>query len=274
MTDNITTDLRFSMIPAWLLASSVSDKAVRLYGVLAGYADAETGQAYPGRTLLSKRLDCSTKTVDRAVAELAQIGAIRKQQRVKDGFYQSSLYTVVRIDPASQVSQPRVTPDPTPRHTRPDPVSPVSHRTRTTELEPVELEPGNLKPQLVSHTGELFDKFWATYPNSNDKPRARREFDKAIKRVGFEKILAGAVKYRDDPNRSAEYTKHPSTWLHNDSWDNPLLPAPAVKGRKLTNAEEGALLAQRERGLEQAALEQGTAAGQLEADVANMFRSI
>jgi hypothetical protein len=207
---------------------------------------------------------------------LAQIGAIRKQQRVKDGFYQSSLYTVVRIDPASQVSQPRVTPDPTPRHTRPDPVSPVSHRTRTTELEPVELEPGNLKPQLVSHTGELFDKFWATYPNSNDKPRARREFDKAIKRVGFEKILAGAVKYRDDPNRSAEYTKHPSTWLHNDSWDNPLLPAPAVKGRKLTNAEEGALLAQRERGLEQAALEQGdTAAGkQLESDVANMFRSI
>jgi hypothetical protein len=47
-----------------------------------------------------------------------------------------------------------------------------------------------------------------------------------------------------------------------------------VKGRKLTNAEEGALLAQRERGLEQAALEQGTAAGQLEADVAKMFRSI
>jgi hypothetical protein len=49
-----------------------------------------------------------------------------------------------------------------------------------------------------------------------------------------------------------------------------------VKGRKLTNAEEGALLAQRERGLEQAALEQGdTAAGkQLESDVTNMFRSI
>jgi hypothetical protein len=268
MTDNLTTDLRFSIIPAWLLASSVSDKAVRLYGVLAGYADSETGQAYPGRTLLSKRLDCSTKTVDRAVAELTELGAIRKQQRVKDGFYQSSLYTVVRIDPASQVSQPRVTGDPTPCHPRPDPVSPVSQRTRTTELEPNNVEPINLKPQALSHSSDAFDSFWTIYPNGSDKPRARREFDKAIKRVSFETILAGAERYRDDPNRSPEFTKHPSTWLHNDSWDNPALPAPAVKARRMTNAEEGALLSQKYREEEQLALGEGNpvVAGQLEAD--------
>lgn len=136
MNDNITTDLRFSMVPAWVLDSGISDKAIRLYAVLAGYADSETGQAYPGRTLLSKRLDCSTKTVDRAVLELMGVGAIKKQQRVKDGHYQSSLYTVVRIDPASSKSRPPVTDDATPRHSRPDPASPVSQRTRTTELEP------------------------------------------------------------------------------------------------------------------------------------------
>ena len=172
MQDQITTDLRFSIVPAWLLDSEVSDKAVRLYAVLAGYANAETGQAYPGRKLLSKRLDCSTKTVDRAVIELISLGAIKKQQRVKDGHYQSSLYTVVRSDPASGKSRPSVTDDSTSRHTRPDPASPVSHRTRTTELEPEEQEPLKGKPARKTRLPDdwypsdrllmMFDTKWPT----------------------------------------------------------------------------------------------------------------
>lgn len=136
MEEQITTDLRFSIIPHWLLATNVSNTGLRLYAVLAKFADAETGQAFPGRTRLSKELDCSLKTVDRAVAELIELGAIRKVQRVKDGYYQSSLYTVVRIDPASRVTPPRDIDDATPRHERRDPVSSVTHRTITTEQEP------------------------------------------------------------------------------------------------------------------------------------------
>tara|TARA_S200002703_G_scaffold158366_1_gene168546 strand:- start:1187 stop:1978 length:792 start_codon:yes stop_codon:yes gene_type:complete len=243
MNDNITTDLRFSMVPAWVLDSGISDKAIRLYAVLAGYADSETGQAYPGRTLLSKRLDCSTKTVDRAVAELMGVGAIKKQQRVKDGHYQSSLYTVVRIDPASGKSRPRVTDDATPRHSRPDPVSPVSQRTRTTELEPEEQEQLNNK----------FEQFWAVYPKKDDKGLARRSFEKALKRASLEQIVAGAEKYRDDPNREQAFTKNPSTWLNADAWENGPLPSRIVrKPRKLTNAEEGALLVAKWRAEEEA----------------------
>jgi hypothetical protein len=238
MNDNITTDLRFSMVPAWVLDSGISDKAIRLYAVLAGYADAETGQAYPGRTLLSKRLDCSTKTVDRAVSELMSVGAIRKQQRVKDGHYQSSLYTVVRIDPASGKSQPRVTDDATPRHPRPDPVSPVSQRTRTTELE----------PQKQESLNKAFNDFWAIYPKKQDKGLAKRSFEKALTRANLEDILDGAERYRDDPNRENLFTKNPSTWLNADAWENDPLPSRVVsKPRKLTNAEEGMLLVQKLR---------------------------
>jgi hypothetical protein len=132
------------------------------------------------------------------------------------------------------------------------------------------------KNKLENTSGSPFNQFWTIYPKKYDKPLAIRSFDKALKRETIETILAGATRYRDDPNREHKYTKNPSSWLNADAWENPPEPAPAVKGRKLTNAEEGALLAQRERGLEQAALEQGdTVAGkQLEADVANMFRSI
>jgi len=120
----------------------------------------------------------------------------------------------------------------------------------------------------LSHSSDAFDTFWTIYPNGSDKPRARREFEKAIKRIDADTILAGAERYRDDPNRSPEFTKHPSTWLHNDSWDNPALPAPAVKARRMTNAEEGALLSQKYREEEQLALGEGNpvVAGQLEAD--------
>jgi hypothetical protein len=246
--------------------------------------DAHEG-AWPSQRRLADYANMSERGVQKCVDKLVALGELSVQ--VASGHsrsqYKPNLYWVTvecsddcdrsmghrRVEP--QYGQGRT---PVPSGANPSTVR-VEPQFVLTVIEP-EVKPSeNLNQEIVSHTGELFDKFWATYPNSNDKPRARREFDKAIKRVGFEKILAGAVKYRDDPNRSAEYTKHPSTWLHNDSWDNPLLPAPVVKGRKLTNAEEGALLAQRERGLEQAALEQGyTAAGQLEADVANMFRSI
>ena len=141
MEDEVTTDLRFSIVPHWIIKHDISDRALRLYSVLAGFADSETNQAFPGRTRLSKELRCSLKSVDRAVGELEAIGAVRKKQRVKDGHYQSSLYTVVRIDPASRVTRPHVTDDATPRQDRRDPVSPVTHITRTTELEPLKQEP-------------------------------------------------------------------------------------------------------------------------------------
>ena len=71
-----------------------------------------------------------------------------------------------------------------------------------------------------------------------------RAFEKAIRRVSLETLLDGAKRYRDDPNRDDGFTKNPATWLNADAWDNP--PEP-VRGRKLTNAENAALLAQKYR---------------------------
>ena len=89
--------------------------------------------------------------------------------------------------------------------------------------------------ELVSSHMDEFDQFWKVYPGSEDKPRARREFDKAVKRVSLDVLLAGAIRYRDDPNRDPGYTKNPATWLHNDSWNNPLKAAPR---QKLTNSQQ------------------------------------
>ncbi len=93
-----------------------------------------------------------------------------------------------------------------------------------------------------------FNKFWAVYPKKTDKRLALKSFVKALKRETLEPILDGAMRYRDDPNRDDSFTKNPSTWLNADAWENG--PEP-VRGRKLTNAENAALLAQKYRGQEQ-----------------------
>jgi hypothetical protein len=117
--------------------------------------------------------------------------------------------------------------------------------TRTTELEPLERKPKN-------YIEEQFNQFWSVYPKKHDKPLAKRSFEKALDRTTVEVIVSAAERYRDDPNREALFTKNPSTWLNADAWENGPLPSRVVsKPRRLTNAEEGALLVQRLRVEEQ-----------------------
>jgi hypothetical protein len=67
---------------------------------------------------------------------------------------------------------------------------------------------------------ELFNEFWKEYPRKLDKGAAFKSFRSALKRGGFEDILAGAIKYAKDPTRDIEFTKYPATWLNADSWEN------------------------------------------------------
>jgi hypothetical protein len=70
---------------------------------------------------------------------------------------------------------------------------------------------------------EDFDRFWAEYPAKIAKKAARKAFKTALKAADAEQIIAGAARYREDPNRSA--TAHPSSWLNQERWNDDPLPA-------------------------------------------------
>jgi hypothetical protein len=72
---------------------------------------------------------------------------------------------------------------------------------------------------------EAFAAFWAAYPRRVGKPKARTAFLQAIRHVSAEAIIAGAKRYAEDPNRSDEFTAHPTTWIHRDGWEDAPLPA-------------------------------------------------
>src|SRR5271154_4034073 len=74
----------FAQIPEWILDSSdLTDKAVRLFCVLDRYAN-DSGRAFPGRTKLAERLGCSPNSLDRALAELVEVGALVVESRYRE----------------------------------------------------------------------------------------------------------------------------------------------------------------------------------------------
>jgi hypothetical protein len=79
-----------------------------------------------------------------------------------------------------------------------------------------------------------FDAFWAVYPRREAKAAARKAFSKAVKTVDPDEIIAGAIRYRSDPNREDQYTAHAATWLNAERWTDDPLP---VKARNATGGD-------------------------------------
>jgi hypothetical protein len=73
MTDNIQAEITFTFIPDLVIDSRISNRAFRLYALLAQYRDNNDRS----RDNLALRLNCSVKTVDCAMAELQAIGAVK-----------------------------------------------------------------------------------------------------------------------------------------------------------------------------------------------------
>lgn len=98
--EKITTDTGpFSIVPEWLIDAPVSDRAVRLYATLARHADKQS-RAWPRRKVLADRMRCAPASIDRAVLELRQVGAIEVQHRFDEGGQRSNSYVIRRV-PAS-----------------------------------------------------------------------------------------------------------------------------------------------------------------------------
>jgi hypothetical protein len=222
--DKLSTENKFAVMPEWVIELAISHTAFRLYAVLARYADNVTHQAFPSLETLANRLGCGEKTVRRAIEDLVAHGAIKKHSR---GRYQSSLYTVMTTPPkGSKMSGEG---------------SKMSHEgsnlstrlvknvqvTRTTELEPKNVEPLN---DIDQH----FNTFWSEYPRKQGKGKAREAFTAAVKVAGVDAVIAGAVKYASDPNLpDPQFVPLPTTWLNQERWDDGPLPL----NRKLTNSE-------------------------------------
>ncbi|MFB8368559.1 hypothetical protein ACFC25_04255 [Pseudarthrobacter sp. NPDC055928] len=108
--------------------------------------------------------------------------------------------------------------------------------------------PYSLLPTPNSHTPDSpqrssyppdFETLWNLYPLKRDKKAAYKAYVKASKEVEKEALREGVVRYRDDPNRKPQFTKHFSTWLNAGSWDDEPLPAPDLGNQRMDHSARG-----------------------------------
>jgi hypothetical protein len=212
MQDNLNTDLRFSIIPEWILDAKVSDRAIRVYSILARYADNETLQAFPSRETLAKRAHCHWRSIDRAIEELIKLGAVSKAHRKSGESYQSNIYTLRRVLPQLSLgTDTAVTGVLTGESVGTDT---GGNLTITTELEPSNIEPEN-------DINAQFNQFWAIYPRKKGKGQARKAFEKALEKTDLETIIAGVHAYMEHEDMSdPQFIAHPTTWLNGERWED------------------------------------------------------
>lgn len=217
MTHTISIDRRFAILDEWLLDLPVSDRAIRLYAILARYADNATHKAYPSRATLAGRLHCSKASVDRAAAELVEHGAMSKQFRANT----SIIYTLHTVAPGGLITGAEGGPSPVQRG-----LITGEHLTRATQPEP---------PNEKSTTPTSFEHFWDLYPRKLGTGEARQAFAKAVKAHGVDVILEGVHRLATDPNLPApQFIPRAATWLNQERWadDSYVAPEPDRDGRK------------------------------------------
>jgi hypothetical protein len=194
---------------------SKADGRARL--VLLAIADhqGELG-AWPSLATLARMANASERSVQRDIEYLVQIGEleVHYQQAPTRNKYKSNLY-FVKLAGVSKTEQ-GVTNTVLGVTNTEQGVTPVGVQSL---IEPLR---ETLSNSLVS---ELFDDFWKEYPRKSDKRAALKAFRSALNRASFEDILAGVLRYAQDPNLpETRFIKHPATWLNADAWENGPLP--------------------------------------------------
>lgn len=215
----------FALVPEWLLDADISDRAVRLFGILHRYGGAD-GKAFPGRKRLADRLRTSVDSIDRATAELVKVGAVIVQPSFRtDGSQTSNNYWLWPCNPASTSEAPGP-------HASPHPSAPVPPPVGT-DAAPKKENQGNenqgtREPSLARPDAPGFDAFWSAYPKKVDKGAARTAWPAAARKADPEVIVAGAVRYAAQrAGQDPGFTKNPATWLRAEAWAN----GPQANGR-------------------------------------------
>ncbi len=211
-------DDHFTQIPNhWLRDSRLTFKARGLLGLVMSHSAGWSLSI----NLIAEQNQEGKDAVRSAIAELSQFGYLTREQVNEFGRYGESIWTT--HDPSDN-----------PMTENPTTVNPTPKKNILKEEQ-------SFKNSKRTTAQNLFNEFWKEYPRKLDKAKAVKAFASALTRANLEDILAGAIQYKNDPNRLDEFTKYPASWLNADSWENAPLPEDS-RARKLRDQSQQAKL--------------------------------
>lgn len=176
---------------------------------------------FPSMATLAHDSEQHEGTVRRHLRDFEQAGLLIRRTRGKTGGGRTTNLIVLNVDmlEGNQTEHDA-------RFEGGQTAHPGGGKPRTGEESHLLLEEPVEEPRALAKLYS-FDAFWNVYPRRAAKGDARKAWTNALRRAPVDVILAGAERFRDDPNRDPAYTAYPATWLNQDRWeDDPLPPRP------------------------------------------------
>lgn len=200
--------------------------------VLCDYINGDD-EAWPGNDTLAQDVGVDEKTIRRTLARLEEEGIIERHRRPPTPGRRGRTADAVKFlwkgfqrlrltdqpDISSGGDQPDILGDQPDISTPDQPdILPLPSSYRTPHTEP---------PKEPSPRAAAFEAFYAAYPLHVGKGDALKAWPKAVAAVGgdVQRIIDGAMRYRNDPNRDPSWTKYPGPWLNAGRWEDDPLPA-------------------------------------------------
>lgn len=203
----LSHDGNFTIIPnAWIRNSGLSAQANYLLIYLVSH---EVG--YEIRfDQISRETKLGVKAIRSSIAELKKEGWL-DAERAKKPNGQLGAYRYIIKEPATL------------------PQSTVAQSTvaQATVAEGTLIKKTNNKEDKLREEKEreLFVDFYRVYPRKMQRGDAAKAFSKALTLASFEDIIAGAIRFANDPNLPPDrFIPYPASWLRAEGWEDGPLP--------------------------------------------------
>ena len=216
-------------VMTWVWENSHSSGAERL--VLLAIADSardDGKDAYPAVSTIARKANMDTRTVQRAIRRLIEIGELTVTMNA--GRAGSNLYQVVMTPVAD--CPPGTLPPPANDHrqdARGGGISSAYPRQDATQS--VKNHPKEKTNAQVTSNDPGFVAFWGAFPKRIAKLGALKSYNSALKNgATADEILAGARRYATSVRGTEDkFIVHPTTWLNQGRWaDEVAAPKPQV----------------------------------------------
>ena len=198
-------DTHFAQIRnQWLRDSRLSLKARGLFAQLMTH---EIGWEMSIESLATQNQE-GRDSIRSAIRELEKFGyLIRTQKRAEHNRYGEVVYET--NDPFDDQAE------------KPSAEKPSAEKAtlKNTNIKEQQLKEKN-KPENYS---QLFELFWESYPRKEGKIKAAKAFEKVLKDVDFDSLLAALTNWRNHPDKKdLQFWPHATTWLNERRFEDVL----------------------------------------------------
>ena len=183
-----------------LFHEKIDGNNYKVYGGLAAYANNSTQEAFPSIETLSNKLHMSRNTVIKSLGVLQKVGFIKIEKTTGE----HNIY--VLLNKNEEIKEMIIVP---PK---------AEEKSATLPAVPVK-----------TYAEQVFDRFWAIYPNHANKKMAEKKFLKLSKETIL--IMANDVKKRkiEHDGWLKGFIPHLATYINQERWNDPIIKSTGEK---------------------------------------------